>query len=274
MEGVRVTPFSAVHGFFGSSALKSSVQSLSEVPAELVNNAWMSGIIQQSQYVMGILAEAKESQAEQDYRQQSGSRTRSVQVGELVLLRKPFFERGAGLILPQADGPYIVHRVLNEHSVQLAEVLSGELLNSGRRVAISRLVRYSFPPHFAKQDLRDENIDTESYAVGEYIAVDVSSQIVGKSRRVSVARILRVFDIGDQLEILLFEVPSGERFGPWSRRPWCPLDVAAEQIPFSDVLCKVSLENGVLTTDSLDKLAHRGVKLSSFGREKTMFRGD
>ena len=172
--------------------------------------------------------------------------------------------------MPQVDGPYVVHRVLNEHSVQLAEVLSGELLNSGRNVSISRLVRYSFPPHFAKQDLREENTVTESLTIGDYVAVDTA--LGGKARRVSVARILRYFDTGDQLEILMFEVPSGERHGPWSRRPWCPLDVAAEQVPLSDVLCKVIIENGVLTTNSLDKLQHNGVQLSSFGRENTMFR--
>lgn len=67
---------------------------------------------------------------------------------------------------------------------------------------------------------------------------------------------------------MLFEVPPGERFGPWSRRPWRPVEVANEQIPYSDIIMKVKVTEGVLTTDSLDGLAHKGVNVHTGGKEK------
>ena len=38
-----------------------------------------------------------------------------------------------------------------------------------------------------------------------------------------VARITEQYEVGEQLEVQLFAVPTGERYGPWERCPWEPL---------------------------------------------------
>ena len=132
VEGVKVTPYSVVHGFYGSSSLKSAVQAIAEVPVEVVSNAWMSEIIQQSQHLMTLFSQEKEALAVKQQREMAEKQPIKVKVGELVLLRKPFFERGAGLILPQADGPFQIYKLLSQHSCQLAEILSGDLVQNGK----------------------------------------------------------------------------------------------------------------------------------------------
>ena len=54
------------------------------------------------------------------------------EAGELVLLTQPFYEKGLGIILPQADGPYLVTRVLSAHTAILADPMSGEPIQGGR----------------------------------------------------------------------------------------------------------------------------------------------
>ena len=266
VEGIRVTPYSAVHGFAGSSALRSAVDAVGDVPNALVTNAWLSTIIQQSQHVVSLYADKKQADADQAQREQTAIRTQSVKEGELVLLRKPFYERGNGLILPQADGPYRVHRVFGSHSVQLAELTTGVLLMNGKAVATSRLVRFAYPAEIAVEDLRPELAET-SFSLGDYLVFE--TQLSGRPRT-TVGKILRVHAVGSQLEVQRFEVPEHERFGPWLRRPWTPADLAPEMISFQEVIAKVDMTDGVLTTDDLSALEHQGVAATASGREKLL----
>ena len=59
------------------------------------------------------------------------------EAGELVLLTQPFYEKGLGAILPQADGPYLVTRVPSAHTVILAGPMSGEPIQGGRPLSAS-----------------------------------------------------------------------------------------------------------------------------------------
>jgi len=231
-----------------------------------VTNAWLSTIIQQSQHVVSLYADKKQADADQAQREQTAIRTQSVKEGELVLLRKPFYERGNGLILPQADGPYRVHRVFGSHSVQLAELTSGVLLMNGKAVATSRLVRFAYPAEIAVEDLRPELAET-SFSLGDYLVFE--TQLSGRPRT-TVGKILRVHAVGSQLEVQRFEVPEHERFGPWLRRPWTPADLAPEMISFQEVIAKVDMTDGVLTTDDLSALEHQGVAATASGREKLL----
>ena len=89
MEGVRFTPYNAVHGFAGSSAVRSAVGAVADIPTSLVTNTWLSNTIQQSQHLINMYATHKEAEAYQQQREQSMVRTKKVEVGQLVLLRKP-----------------------------------------------------------------------------------------------------------------------------------------------------------------------------------------
>ena len=131
-------------------------------------------------------------------------------------------------------------------------------------MATSELISFAYPPDLAIEDLRPEAQATSSH-VGTYLVYD--RQLQGKPRT-AVGKVTRVFVVGDQLEIQLFEVPTHERFGPWLRRPWAPADCEPEVITFKEVIAKVDLQNGVLTQDDLDSLEHQGIHAHAAGREK------
>ena len=65
--------------------------------------------------------------------------------GDLVLLHKPFYERGQGVILPQCDGPYSILSLPTAHTAILGDALSGEVYNHGKPLSVARLVRFHFP---------------------------------------------------------------------------------------------------------------------------------
>ncbi|CAE8641641.1 unnamed protein product, partial [Polarella glacialis] len=100
-------------------------------------------------------------------------------------------------------------------------------------------------------DNQNLEIKLDDMVVVEYTAA-------GRTR-VWVARVLRLFAVGDQLEVHLYEVPVGERFGPWTRRPWKPLEGKIEFVSRSDVLCVAELGDSALTAASCELLAALGV---------------
>ena len=73
----------------------------------------------------------------------------------------------------------------------------------------------------------------------------------------------RIFAEQQQLDVAIFEVPKDCRFGPWANRRWeLKKDqgrAVREVLPFSEVLCPVSLSNGALDMASLEKLSSRGL---------------
>ena len=85
-------------------------------------------------------------------------------------------------------------------------------------------------------------------------------------RRVHVCRIERL--LGDtQLEVVKFEIPHGQRYGPWTRRPWRATighagEAGKEVIPTADVLIHVELSDEALTVRSLERLAAAGLDLT------------
>ncbi|CAE8737884.1 unnamed protein product, partial [Polarella glacialis] len=177
IHGKDATPFSVIHGFSGSSSLRSALSCLSEIPDELVRNDWSQAIVQESKYLTSVTAEDFKMSAEVASSASAAANRRfvNVEAGELLLVQKPFYEKGQGMVLPQNDGPFVVDLVYNDHAVRLRDVLSGDPVFNGRRVATSRLVRFPFPPEWTQHDLRE----------------DVDAHVT-------------------------FKVALGDRFGPWT----------------------------------------------------------
>ena len=69
--------------------------------------------------------------------------------GGLVLVAKPFFEKGAAAMMPQCDGPLLIYNVLGASACLLTGPLSHEPACDGKPVSIARLIRYSFPVKWA-----------------------------------------------------------------------------------------------------------------------------
>ena len=54
--------------------------------------------------------------------------------GELVLVTKPFWERGTGMILPQSDGPFMIDKVFDGHTCSLIDAVSQIPFQQGQRI--------------------------------------------------------------------------------------------------------------------------------------------
>ena len=150
--------------------------------------------------------------------------------------------------------------MFGEHSARLVDVLTGQSAFSGDRVAIERLARFNFPVEWATEDLKEDQIRSrDPLAPGDFVAA-----LFG--RRVHVCRIERL--LGDtQLEVVRFEIPHGQRYGPWTRRPWRATighagEAGKEVIPTADVLIHVELSDEALTVRSLERLAAAGLDLT------------
>lgn len=229
-------------------------------PHELVHNDWLQAIVQESKYLTSVTAEHFKMSAEVASSASTAANRRfvNVEAGELVLVQKPFYEKGQGMVLPQNDGPFVVDLVFNDHAVRLRDVLSGDPVFNGRRVATSRLVRFPFPPEWAQHDLREDVDAHVTFKVGDMVVVE---HALGNNKRCSVARVERVFNTGAQAEVKLFEVALGDRFGPWTRRKWMPVDGPYEVVAFVDIVCAAELEHSALSARTLELLAAAGVPL-------------
>ena len=257
------TPYQAVHGFAGSTALESALGAFEAIPSNLVTGEWLRSITQEAAEIGAMLAEHWTFKAKQRARRtEEKVRIPDFEVGELVLLHKAFYEKGTGAILPQNDGPFVVSQLLDSHSVRLEDALTGTPFLQGKPIGVTRLIRYKFPRNFAEpfaHELTTLNVEVEN---NSWFAVEIRHQ---HSYRIFVAKVIRVFRDNEQFEAHLYHVPSAERFGPWARRVWAPWTASdgtpkKEVCSFTEIVTKVELnKDGVLTQSSLSALAAAGV---------------
>ena len=149
------------------------------------------------------------------------------------------------------------------HTAVLEDPLTGNLYLDGRPVSVARLIRFHFPPGWSgpeAYELSEEVGDLSSFRVGDMIAAEPR---ISQNKRVYVARVDRPFPAQGLLQVTLFHVPPTARFGPWQRRPWEVWQEngreRSEMLTAGEVICKVSLNHGALSLDSLERLAGFGI---------------
>jgi hypothetical protein len=202
-DGKSTTPYACIHGFFGSSTLQTSLAALDDIPLDLVVHPWLEEIVTESRRVSDALATKADAVAKaRSQKQKEGKTFVRFSAGQMVLLQKPFYEKGQGLILPQCDGPYLVARVHNDHTVILADPLPGASYLGGQRVSTMRLVHFHYPFE-ALGDHFDEAAEAPALplAAHDFVCIELRSQ-----KRIQVCKVIRVFEVGGQLEVDLFEV--------------------------------------------------------------------
>ena len=167
--------------------------------------------------------------------------------GELVLVKKPFYEKGQGLILPQSDGPYQILKVQDQYGVLLGDPITGEPAYGATRVATARLIKFHYPADWASIDFerdRDQVSNSRELRVGSMVAV--LSTRGRQEPRVFLARVESFSAAQEQATVVLFEVPKGERYGPWHRRRWeVKTDAAGavvkETVPYGEILSLIHI---------------------------------
>jgi len=196
----------------------------------------------------------------------------------MVLLSKPFGEKGAGLILPQCDVPYIITHLPTAHTAVLEDPTTLETYHHGQPISISRLVRFQFPAEWAGPELTPEdaaaNQDLVSkLRVGSFVAVE--PDLPGYRGRIFLGRVERTWPAERLAELSLLRT-SNSQAGPWQRRRWdlwMQEDGKArkELIPEQEMLCEVKLRDQALTEESLDHLAVFGIDVGTQPRrDKTL----
>ena len=82
-------------------------------------------------------------------------------------------------------------------------------------MSTTRLVLFQYPLA-ALQEHFEETADATvvPVAVHDFVAIELKNL-----KRVQVAKVLRVFEVGQQVEVNIFETPSGRRYRPWGP-PW------------------------------------------------------
>ena len=263
------TPYSAIHGFLGASSLKSSLEAFGQIPEGIIYGDWLAGIVAETKEIESRVAEHWQREAETRARKHEEQRTTvEFRIGDLVLLHKSFYERGAGMILPQCDGPYVIVRRPTDHTVVLEDLLTGEALQKGKPVSVARLIRFEFPSAWAGpeiQETEDVNSLLQSLRVGDFVACEPKTS---QFRRVHIARVERIFRAEGQIEVVLMHVPAESRYGPWQRRKWkiWLTDLGQfrkEIITQQELLSQVVLKDDALSTDSLESLAVLGIDIGT-----------
>jgi hypothetical protein len=194
-----ISPYHAWHGFAGSSALASSLLAFEEIPEALVHTDWLTGIREEAKKI--------EAQLNTFWSQQAATRARKLQetkpvpkvvVGDLCLITKPFWERGGGLILPQADGPFQVDRVFDDHTCSLVDALTQLPFQSGQRISLARVIRFDYPTQCVNTDDTIDRLtsDTSALLPNQLVAAELK---IGPVPRVYVARVIRTFPANGQL---------------------------------------------------------------------------
>ena len=189
----------------------------------------------------------------------------------MVLLSKPFWEKGAELILPHCDGPYVITQLPTVHTAVLEDPLTGENYHHGQPISVSRLVRFHFPREWSGPELTPADAEAnrdivEKLRVGAFIAVQ--PDLPGLAQRVYVGRVERTFPAERLAEVTLLRTIGAGQAGPWQRRRW---DLwmtndgrsRREVVPESEILCEVSLQGQALTTTSLERLAAFGADVGT-----------
>ena len=220
----HITPYAVIHGFFGSSSLETALGRFQEIPSDLVLHDWLAEIVAESQKLTTALVSHFAIEAHKNAQRLASEHPRpNFKVGELVLAVKPFYEKGQGLLLPQADGPYLINSMPDDHTVTLVNPVTFEPFQHGKRISTARIIRFHFPAEHLEADQKELE---ESIARPFEVKVDdlIAVELHKKDSNIFVARVKRVFEVGSQLECRVFEVAAGQRYGPWERRPWTPTE--------------------------------------------------
>ena len=264
-----ITPYQLVHGFRGSSELSTAMGAFKEIPQHILTSDWLRGIIAEIKELESRISEHWITQAEARMRKhEEETPSPSMSEGDLVLLAKPFYERGTGTILPQSDGPFIISRLPTTHTAILEDPFSGELYHGGKPVAASRLARFHYPSAWINEYEPPATTDDpaiDSLTKGDFVALEPNPR---RNKRVYLGRIQTIHHDQKLLEVLLYHVPADSRFGPWQRRPWSLWALPdgrprLEVIPYTEVLCPVTFQENALDQKSLTTLSHLGVDVGS-----------
>ena len=158
---------------------------------------------------------------------------------------------------PRFDGPFRVTGIPDPHGVLLADVVTGEPVFEGRRVAIQRILNFFFPHAVDYKDTNFQTPRVRDLVPGDFLAFDMKGKFLPGDL---VLGEFQSFADGYCL-VEVYAVPYGARKGPWASRVW-ELQGQRQEIAAERMLCRVELEtHGGLTMQSLEAMRAAGVRV-------------
>ena len=121
--------------------------------------------------------------------------------------------------MPQADGPFIVEKVLSGHTCTLKDCVSGLPYMNGTRISLARLIKFNYPVEYRTVEEQETppGVPLEALTPGTFVAVETK---LDQNVQIFIARVNRLFKANRMLEVDVYQVPSNQRYGPWNRRVW------------------------------------------------------
>ena len=268
-----ITPRSLVNGWYSITPLMSALAAATQIPADLPYEEHVKGLLADT---IEICSEFDRWEADERDRMEAwyneGRRATRLKFkkGDLILLAKGNPERlTGGKLMPQADGPYEITEMKGEHNATLVHSISGEKILEGRPQTTARFVYFGFPkelivpqPGLDKPAEYEFGSGMSEEELQNIFPGDVVAYVIEKE--------------GEELVGLLLcegkqeaqKMMSGKDLvapgpGSWGQRIWqLQTDEGVErrnQISYSDLLCRIELQNNRLANGSLDALRTKGV---------------
>ena len=269
-----ITPFALVHGFYGSSPLKSVLAQLREVEPELAHEDWVKSVVSNSKMLADQYWEQEQLRRDAARLQYNKSvKDPGYQLGEIVLLRAPSRDADPGAYTKlgaQATGPYRIVALVGEdpaHAVNLQDAESGLVLLdqfTGRPDAITteRLIRFSYPSvalrHHDAAALHRLAVSLEDLAPGDWVVYFVPEAGVAAQSGTdfTVGRVVKLQ--GDHVVIARHRLGAGP--GPWTRTPWRLEPAAIDEVSRKELLAGVDLDgDSILEPGSVEGLTALGL---------------
>jgi len=197
------TPYSSVHGFHGSSALSTALGAIEEIPQNIIWADWIRGIVEESKRIQAMTFDYFTAEATARARRHGERKPApDFREGELVLVAKPFYEKGTGVILPQCDSPFTVSRVPTEHTVLLRDTLTGEPAFGGKPISCARVIRFRFPSDWSGPEPWGPEERGNVFGHDEKGMFIACAPKTSQFHRIHVARVEKVFQNRISLKLL------------------------------------------------------------------------
>jgi hypothetical protein len=250
--GDGITPFSLLHGYFSSSTMSTTLEAIGSIPPALPLTTWVKGIQAANKLLSRTYDENKATQRAIEALQRVGQvYPHDFKPGDQVLIHR-FGPLKMHVMGGRGSGPWIIETVTKDgKAVTVKDAFTNQslvdrLTGLPDKIATSRLMRLEAPMGAVQT-----GVEVEETRVGDVVAWKSEVEI----------RLLRVKAITLKVSVTgtVLVVPTKERHGPWTRRPWEPIRGQQDQVvQWRDLLMRVKLQpEGTLSRPSVDLLLNK-----------------
>ena len=260
--GSGISPYSMTHGWYPTSPLATTLESIREIPKGLPHSTFVRGIIAASSLLCREYDQAKQEASDIEALHRAPDlRPRAFVAGDHVFLDRQ--DIGVGhKMRSRGQGPWRVRFVNPEGTaVELEDPstrrpILDQLTGLPDQISTRRLMKFVAP---VSETPEGPDADLLQLEVGDVVAYSTGSEIL-------LAKVL-ILNVGVTVFGRLLEVPTSHRERGLSEKPWLPSGDETE-LGWGVLILKVDLKaDHTLEPSSMNKL----VKLSGGGTDQSLY---